>query len=46
MSRAIAASGIAREELFVTTKLWVQDTGEENARRRSTPRCDVSASTT
>ncbi len=26
---AIAASGIQREELFVTTKLWVQDTGEE-----------------
>ncbi len=26
---AIAASGIPREELFVTTKLWVQDTGEE-----------------
>jgi 2,5-diketo-D-gluconate reductase A len=33
VGRAIAKSGIAREELFVTTKLWVQDTGEENTRR-------------
>ena len=30
---AIAASGIPREELFVTTKLWVQDTGEEPTKR-------------
>ena len=29
VGRAIAASGIPREELFVTTKLWVQDAGEE-----------------
>jgi 2,5-diketo-D-gluconate reductase A len=28
VGRAIASSGVAREELFVTTKLWVQDTGE------------------
>lgn len=27
---AIAASGIPREELFITTKLWVQDTRYEN----------------
>lgn len=33
VGRAIASSGIPREELFVTTKLWVQDAGEENARR-------------
>ncbi|WP_406335706.1 aldo/keto reductase [Streptomyces sp. NBC_00203] len=33
VGRAIKASGIPREELFVTTKLWVQDTGEENTRR-------------
>ena len=33
VGRAIAASGIAREELFVTTKLWVQDTGEENTKK-------------
>src|SRR5215203_5938656 len=33
VGRAIAASGIARDQLFVTTKLWVQDTGEENTLR-------------
>ena len=33
VGRAIAASGIPRAELFVTTKLWVQDTGEEPTRR-------------
>lgn len=27
---AIQKSGISRDELFVTTKLWVQDTGYEN----------------
>lgn len=33
LGRAIQASGIPREELFVTTKLWVQDQGEEKAKR-------------
>lgn len=34
VGRAIAKSGIAREELFVTTKLWIQDAPvEDNARR-------------
>ncbi|MFD9324680.1 aldo/keto reductase [Streptomyces sp. NPDC060065] len=34
VGRAIKNSGIPREELFVTTKLWVQDApGEENAKR-------------
>lgn len=33
VGRAIAASGIPRDELFVTTKLWVQDTGEEPTTR-------------
>jgi 2,5-diketo-D-gluconate reductase A len=33
VGRAIAKSGIPREDLFVTTKLWVQDTGEENTKR-------------
>lgn len=33
VGRAIKASGIARDKLFVTTKLWVQDQGEEAARR-------------
>ncbi len=32
VGRAIAASGIPREELFVTTKLWVSDAGEVPAR--------------
>src|SRR3712207_2090393 len=31
VGRAIAASGIPRDELFITTKLWVQDAGEANA---------------
>ncbi|WP_371415363.1 aldo/keto reductase [Citricoccus sp. SGAir0253] len=30
VGRAIAASGISREELFVTTKLWIQDSGEQH----------------
>src|SRR4051812_36761926 len=30
VGRAIKRSGIGREELFVTTKLWVQDAGYEN----------------
>jgi diketogulonate reductase-like aldo/keto reductase len=30
VGNAIKRSGVAREELFVTTKLWVQDTGYEN----------------
>ncbi|MCE0537442.1 aldo/keto reductase [Kineosporia rhizophila] len=29
VGRALAAAGIAREELFVTTKLWVPDMGRE-----------------
>lgn len=30
---AIAASGIPREDFFITTKLWGTDQGEDNARR-------------
>lgn len=33
VGRAIAASGIPRDQLFVTTKLWVQDTGEEPTKK-------------
>src|SRR4051794_30231808 len=33
VGRAIRSSGIPRDELFVTTKLWVQQPGEDNARR-------------
>ena len=30
---AIRKSGIPREELFITTKLWIQDQGYESAKR-------------
>jgi 2,5-diketo-D-gluconate reductase A len=33
VGRAIASSGIPRSDLFVTTKLWIQKPGEDNARR-------------
>lgn len=33
VGQAIRRSGVAREELFVTTKLWVQDAGYEKARQ-------------
>jgi 2,5-diketo-D-gluconate reductase A len=33
VGRAIAASGIPRDELFLTTKLWVSDSGQDAARR-------------
>jgi 2,5-diketo-D-gluconate reductase A len=32
VGKAIKQSGIPREELFVTTKLWVQDAGEQRTR--------------
>lgn len=32
VGKGIAHSGVAREELFVTSKLWVQDTGYERTR--------------
>jgi 2,5-diketo-D-gluconate reductase A len=33
VGRAVRASGIPRNELFITTKLWIQQPGENNARR-------------
>jgi 2,5-diketo-D-gluconate reductase A len=33
VGRAIKRSGVPREELFITTKLWVQDTGYENTKK-------------
>lgn len=33
VGKAIKRSGIAREELFITTKLWVQDTGYERTKK-------------
>ncbi|MEU5347117.1 MULTISPECIES: aldo/keto reductase [unclassified Streptomyces] len=33
VGRAIKAAGIPRDDLFVTTKLWLQDAGEEKTKR-------------
>ncbi|MFD3761109.1 aldo/keto reductase [Streptomyces sp. NPDC058622] len=33
VGRAIRSSGIPRQDLFVTTKLWVSDAGEDKAKR-------------
>lgn len=33
VGRAIKKSGVSREELFITTKLWVQDCGYEEAKK-------------
>jgi 2,5-diketo-D-gluconate reductase A len=33
VGRAIQRSGVPREELFITTKLWVQDTGYESTKK-------------
>ncbi len=33
VGRAIAKSGVPREELFIVTKLWVQDAGYEKAKK-------------
>jgi 2,5-diketo-D-gluconate reductase A len=33
VGRAVRTSGIPRDELFITTKLWMQPPGEDNARR-------------
>ena len=33
VGRAIKNSGVPREELFITTKLWVQDAGYENTKK-------------
>jgi 2,5-diketo-D-gluconate reductase A len=33
VGRGIKQSGVAREELFITTKLWVQDTGYETTKK-------------
>ncbi len=29
VGKAINGSGVTRDELFVTTKLWIQDTGDD-----------------
>jgi 2,5-diketo-D-gluconate reductase A len=33
VGKAIKRSGVAREEIFVTTKLWIQDSGYESAKK-------------
>jgi 2,5-diketo-D-gluconate reductase A len=33
VGRGIERSGVAREDLFITTKLWVQDTGYERTKK-------------
>lgn len=33
VGRALAASGISREEIFVTTKCWIDDFGREATRK-------------
>ena len=33
VGRAVKKSGVPREELFLTTKLWIQDAGYENAKK-------------
>jgi 2,5-diketo-D-gluconate reductase A len=33
VGRALKRSGVPREDLFITTKLWVQDTGYENTKK-------------
>jgi len=33
VGRAIAKSGIPRDQLFITTKMWIQHTGEDTAKR-------------
>jgi diketogulonate reductase-like aldo/keto reductase len=33
VGKAIKRSGIPREEIFITTKLWIQDAGYENAKK-------------
>lgn len=33
MGRAVKKSSVPREDLFITTKLWIQDAGYENAKK-------------
>ncbi len=33
VGQAIRRSGVPREDLFITTKLWIQDAGDENTRK-------------
>lgn len=44
VGRAIRRSGVPREELFITTKLWVQDAGYESTKRASPSRSNACSS--
>ena len=46
VGRAVRSSGIPRDELFVTTKLWIQNPGEANRRRPSKGPSSASGSST
>ena len=46
VGRALKNSGISREQLFVTTKLWVQDASYEGAKRAVKTRSSASSSST
>src|SRR3954465_2266297 len=44
VGRAVRGSGVPRDEIFITTKLWIQEPGEANARaafERSLERLDL-----
>jgi 2,5-diketo-D-gluconate reductase A len=45
VGRALRSSGIPRGELFATTKLWIQNPGEANAKAAFEGRSSASAST-
>jgi aryl-alcohol dehydrogenase-like predicted oxidoreductase len=46
VGEGIRASGIARPDIFVTTKLWISDYGYDSTLHASTAACVSSASTT
>lgn len=41
VGKAIQKGGVAREELFVTTKLWIQDAGTKAPGGRFNDRCSA-----
>ena len=43
VGRAVRRSGVPREELFITTKLWISDAGYEPARKAFEEPCGVVA---
>lgn len=45
VGNGIKRSGVPREELFITTKLWIQDAGNTVTRQAFDDRCGDSSST-